>query len=169
MEVENGKPDIGEVFEEHGPRLLRVARRILRNDEDAADAVQEAMLLLIKSPYMLANLQAVGAWVYTVVRRRCVDIIRKARRRERAEEEATPAESVLHESPTMAAEKREVVEQTARAVKNLPSEIRFAFVENALHGKTFQRISEESGIPMGTLMARKQKAVAVLREVLSEI
>ena len=167
MEAQDRRPDVGEVFEEHGPRMLNVAQRILRNEEDAADAVQEAMLALMKTPYVLTNLQAVGAWLYTLVRRRCVDIVRGDRRRARAEEETTRADLVADRLPDEVVGQRELVERAARAVKNLPADLRFAFVEHAVHDKTFKVVSEESGIPMGTLMARKKKAVEILRDQLA--
>ena len=46
--------------------------------------------------------------------------------------------------------------------------LRFAFVENGLNKRTFNEISEKTGIPMGTLMARKAKAVQIVREKLEQ-
>ena len=57
----------------------------------------------------------------------------------------------------------EVAEAVAKAVKRLPGPLRQAFVMNALEMKTFKEISQLTGIPMGTLMARKKKAVSQIR------
>ena len=58
----------------------------------------------------------------------------------------------------------EVAALVARAVAALPEAQREAFRGNALEGKTFREMSAESGVPMGTLMARKKKAVDSIRE-----
>ena len=61
---------------------------------------------------------------------------------------------------------RSSVSAVADAVKHLEAPLRFAFVENELEGKTFKEIAAESGIPMGTLMARKQRAIEAIRSEL---
>jgi len=48
-------------------------------------------------------------------------------------------------------------------VDSLPADLRWVVVKNELEEMTFREISEESGVPMGTLMARKAKAIELLR------
>ena len=154
---------VAEIFAEHGREMLGRARRLLRSDADAEDAVQEVMLSLVRAPHVLAALERVGGWLLALVHRRCVDLVRGDRRREEKEAGAGIENLVPGADPAELAEREELCRAVARAVDALPEELRWAFVRNGLQEKTFREMSEESGVPMGTLMARKAKAVELLR------
>ena len=59
------------------PRLLRTARALLRNADDAQDAAQDAALAVLGKLHQLKNPEAFGAWSNTVVRRICADYLRQ--------------------------------------------------------------------------------------------
>jgi RNA polymerase sigma factor (sigma-70 family) len=68
---------LGEVFEQHRPRLLAVAHRMLGSRSEAEDAVQETWLRLSRSsPAAIENL---GGWLTTVVARICLNMLRSRR------------------------------------------------------------------------------------------
>ena len=69
-----------ERFEEHRPRLLSVAYRMLGSLTDAEDALQEAWVRSTRADGSTIN--NVGGWLTTVVGRVCIDLLRsrKARR-----------------------------------------------------------------------------------------
>ena len=158
---------IASIFTEHGQELVRLARRVVRSEVDAEDAVQEAMLAVLRAPHLLAVVDRVGAWLYTLVRRRCVDLIRQQqRRRDHELDEALADLFAGQQDPSRLMEQEEFCRAVARAVDDLPPERRHAFVEHALEGRTFHEISDESGVPMGTLMARKKMAVDSIRQQL---
>ena len=156
--------DVAELYSAHGGTLVRAARGMLRSDVDAEDAVQDAMLSLLRAPHLLSVIEEAGAWLYTVVRRRCVDLLRRERVR-RSDERESALRDLFDETPDARErlERQELVAAVADALKRLDEPLRFAFVENALEGKTFKELSAESGLPMGTLMARKQRAVDAIR------
>jgi RNA polymerase sigma factor (sigma-70 family) len=159
--------DLAELFGDYGGALVRAARKLVRSDADAEDAVQDAMVAILRAPHLPAIIENTGGWLYTLVRRRCVDLLRKGSTR-RSEEREAAFETLFAEEPDASTqwEQHELVARVAEAVKRLDEPLRFAFVENALEGKTFKEISKESGVPMGTLMARKQRAVAEIRAAL---
>jgi RNA polymerase sigma factor (sigma-70 family) len=151
------------ILAEHGREMLRRARRALGSDADADDAVQEVMLSLVRAPHVLGAVERIGAWLLALVHRRCVDLVRVDRRREGKETAGGAGGSPLGADPAELAEQEELARAVARAVDALPEELRRAFVGNALEEKTFREMSAESGVPMGTLMARKARAVDLLR------
>jgi RNA polymerase sigma-70 factor (ECF subfamily) len=51
----------------HGPRTLAVARRFLRNEHDAQDAVQEAFLAAFKSLHQFEGGSRVSTWLHRIV------------------------------------------------------------------------------------------------------
>jgi RNA polymerase sigma factor (sigma-70 family) len=159
--AEVGAQAIEELFSERYGDMLARARAVLSSDEDARDAVQDAVLSVLGGPSVLASIENVGSWLMTLVYRRCVDIIRRESRRRTREEGL--ADLVDGIGPVEEARGDELAAAVARAVEALPPEQRSAFVENALEGRTFREISDATGIPMGTLMARKKKAVDAIR------
>lgn len=52
---------------EHGPRLLRLARRILLNEEDARDALQDAMVAVHRSIGTFESSSALSTWLHRIV------------------------------------------------------------------------------------------------------
>lgn len=159
-------PTIDEVFNGYYPSMVRRARRVLRSDIDAEDAAQEVLLHLVKAPHVLSGVERLGGWLYTLVYRRCVDIIRGGVRRRDKETQAGAEELFAGHDPEEMMEREEVCAAVARAVDDLDPPLRFAFVGNVLDGETFRQMSKQSGIPMGTLMARKKKAVDQIRRQL---
>jgi len=148
--------------------LLRTARRVLRDEAEAEDIVQDVILSVISAPNLLEGVENLTGWLATLVYRRSIDAIRKfGRSRAFFESEM---DLVASEDPdhVEVMEEREIHQAIAAAVEMLSPELRYAFEGNALDGKTFRRLSEESGIPMGTLMARKKQAVQNIKDELTK-
>jgi len=167
--AEFDEQDLAGRFGERGGVLVRAARRLLGSEADAEDAVQDAMVALLAAPQLLSVIENAGGWLYTLVRRRCADLLRRESVR-RSEERESALEELLDDALDAGEqlERQELVEAVAAAVKRLEEPLRFAFVENALEGRTFKEISAQSGIPMGTLMARKKRAVEAIRNELHQ-
>ncbi len=55
------------VLRRYGSRMLATARRLLRNDEDARDAVQEAMLSAFRAVGQFAGDAQIGTWLHRIV------------------------------------------------------------------------------------------------------
>jgi RNA polymerase sigma factor (sigma-70 family) len=159
--------NLADLVGENGAAMVRTARSLLHSEADAEDVVQDALLTVLSAPNVLAVVENVGGWLYTVVRRRCVDLLRRESTRRSAERENALRE-LLDDASEVGTdlEQEELVAGLADALRRLDEPLRFAFVENALEGRTFREISAASGIPMGTLMARKQRAVEAIRDEL---
>ena len=124
------------------------------------------MLAILEAPHLLGSIESLGGWIYTVVKRRCVDLIRReSRLRDKASElgleplfPEADAEHLLEEAEFWGA--------TVEAIEALPEELRAVVISNAIHGHTFKEISEQWHVPMGTLMARKKKGLDTIRRSL---
>ncbi|HYC55072.1 MAG TPA: sigma-70 family RNA polymerase sigma factor [Thermoanaerobaculia bacterium] len=55
------------LLREHGPRLLRLARRFLANEEDARDALQDAMVAVYRSVAEFKSGAALSTWLHRIV------------------------------------------------------------------------------------------------------
>jgi len=156
---------IAELFREHARGLLGRARRVLGSRGDAEDAVQDVMVALLESPNVLESVDRIAGWLYTLVRRRAIDILRSESRRRRREG-GDLVEELLDRATDQATalESEELASALADAIRELPEPLRDAFTANAIDGITFRELSDRTGVPMGTLMARKKRAADRIRD-----
>jgi RNA polymerase sigma-70 factor (ECF subfamily) len=80
--VQNTSRDlvIDELYQAHRAAVLRVCSRILRNADDAADATQEVFLIALESLDPAAKKGTARAWLLTVARNHCLDLLRRRKR-----------------------------------------------------------------------------------------
>jgi len=69
---------------EHGGRLLSVARRYLKSEEDARDAVQEGFVAAFRAIGRFEGGSSLSTWLHRIVINACLMKLRSARRRPEA-------------------------------------------------------------------------------------
>ena len=127
-------------------------------------------------------IEHVAAWLKRVARNRIIDRFRKASQRvsEPASIPTMPTlEPASEPSGRMARARRrwsggrlrarDVPDQLAAALDELPAEQREVFVAHELDGRSFKELSAETGVGINTLLGRKHAAVRHLRERLQHI
>ena len=62
-----------------------------------------------------------------------------------------------------------VMNEIMSAIDELPEKQKYVFINNVVEEKTFRELSEETGEPINTLIARKRYAIRFLQSRLSEI
>ena len=76
-----GDPDVVEAFvRTETPRLLKLARRILRDEEAARDAVQDAFLQAFRSLAGFRGASSVSTWLYRIAMNAALTKLRARRR-----------------------------------------------------------------------------------------
>ena len=73
------------------------------------------------------------------------------------------------DSPVVNFEQTELRARLFEAIESLKPDQRAVVVANMLMGRTFEELSSEWQTPIGTLMARKHRAIRALREKLSDL
>lgn len=71
---------IDELYHANYGAVLRVCSRILRNPDDAADAAQQVFLIALESLDLTARRSGARAWLLTVARNHCLDLLRRKKR-----------------------------------------------------------------------------------------
>jgi RNA polymerase sigma-70 factor (ECF subfamily) len=71
---------IDDLYQANRAAVLRVCSSILRNADDAADATQEVFLIALESLDPNAKSGAARAWLLTVARNHCLDLLRRRKR-----------------------------------------------------------------------------------------
>jgi RNA polymerase sigma-70 factor, ECF subfamily len=151
----------------HLDAAYTLARHLLRNEQDAEDAVQEAFLRAIRhfDGYRGGDMRA---WVLTIVRRSCYTWLR----RHRGERENTEFDETIHHAPAAAEDPESQAlhgalrEALAQAIAELPVEFREIVVLRDVQGLSYAEIAEVVGIPIGTVMSRLSRARQRLQRAL---
>jgi RNA polymerase sigma-70 factor (ECF subfamily) len=140
-----------------------LARWLLRNDHDADDVMQEAVLRAFRFFDGFSGADA-RTWLLAVVRNCAYTFLQQNRARELGteldEEQHGIAEASGRAPPTpeVVLLRRTEVRLLDEAVEALPVEFREVFVLRELEGLSYKEIAELARIPMGTVMSRLSRA-----------
>lgn len=172
--------EIAETVAREQGRLRNFIRKWVVDEADAEDVLQDVFYELVEAQSMVTPLRQAGAWMYRVARNRITDLFR--RRRSEAlrqspfdrplDDEAQALEEWLPSGdagPEAAYARRVLLEELDAALEELPEEQRAVFIAHELEGRSFKELSEQSGIPLNTLLSRKHYAVLHLRQRLKAI
>jgi RNA polymerase sigma-70 factor (ECF subfamily) len=149
-----------ELFYRHHRQLHRLARISSRTPEDAADALQDAMLSAHRSAPRFRHDASVSSWLYRIVVNACLDRLR----RNKSHLTTALEEDTCHVGdPTPRVDTAIVVE---RALLRLPVEQRAAVVAVDMQGYSVAETARMLGIAEGTVKSRCSRARAKLAEAL---
>jgi RNA polymerase sigma-70 factor (ECF subfamily) len=145
----------------HGPLVLGVCRRLLRNEEDAAEAFQAVFLVLAQKARSIRSHDALAAWLYGVAYRTSL----KARARLHRQQ---TRETVMANVPDRHAEMHiatdDMVAILDEELNALPDKYRIPVVLCELQGQPRSVAARALKIPEGTLSSRLATARRMLRE-----
>lgn len=149
-----------ELFYRHHRQLYRLAVLTSRDPEDAADALQDALLAAHRAARTFRNDSAVSSWLYRIVVNACLDRLR--RNKSHAYDEL---DDQLYRvgDPTGRVDTAIVVE---RALMRLSVEQRAAVVAVDMHGYSVAETARLLGIAEGTVKSRCSRARSKLAESL---
>jgi len=163
----DGDPDaFGELVNRHRDRLWAVALRTLGQPEDAADALQDALLSAYRGAAGFRGGSAVTTWMHRIVVNACLDLARRRAVR--------PTEPLLVD-PSSERPGRDTVadRETSLAVlaalRTLPPEQAAAVVLVDIEGYPVNEVAEMLQIPSGTVKSRCARARARLAEQLCDL
>ncbi len=144
------------------PRLMRTAYRLLRDEEQAHSAVQEAWAGICKGWRGLRNPSRFPAWAYTILHRKCADQI--GRNQKRRSLHAVDIEAVdISVAPR--GEDKVTLDQ---AFDRLSDEHRTAALLYFGEGLTLKEIAEVTGAAVGTAKSRLFHARRQLMSALND-
>ncbi len=145
----------------HGPMVLGVCRRVIRDEHMAEDAFQATFLALALKASTIRSRDSLGSWLHGVAAR----ISRRAREMSRRPTMQRARQASLTSSPSAesdfeAIELRSVLDEELR---RLPHPYRVAVVLCYLQGKTQEDAARELGWTKGTVSGRLARAKDMLR------
>jgi len=142
-----------------GDRLFRVAKLILRDVDQAEDAVQDALVRAWRELPRLRDPDRFDAWIRRMVVNACYDTARKQRRR--VEVHVLPPAGESDRSNDLI-----VRERLEGAFRRLPVDQRAVLVLHHYIGLSLLEVAEAAGVPVGTAKSRLHYATRSMRAAL---
>ena len=154
-----------QLIQEWQGRIYDFAARRLRNEADAADVTQDALLALLRDRHQLRSSDKLRPWVYRLTLNAVMNH-RRGRQRQQSRLEKVARERV-GESAADLVTRRQGNSFLKSKVESLPEDLRELVVLRYFHNLTQVEISELLGLPRGTVRSRLDRALSSLRESMS--
>lgn len=149
----------------HGPMVLGVCRRVLRDAHDAEDAFQATFLVLARKGDSVRPREAVGHWLYGVAYRTALRA-RGANTRRKVQERL-----VRHMAAPQAVEEKtwnDLRPLLDRELDRLPEKYRSPIILCDLEGRSRKEAARQLGLPEGTVSSRLARGRHMLRRRLAD-
>lgn len=164
MAMSETTQELETVVRTHGRLVFRVAYSVLRNREDAEDAVQETYIRLMRQD--LRKIDDPRLWLARVAWRIAIDRTRKHPTL------SLDADDQYHEVADVAPRadqtvlEAEMQAQLEKMIEALPKALREAVRLSTVDGMTSADVAQVLGIPEGTVRTRMSRARQMLRDKL---
>ncbi len=172
----------GEAFDEmtrrYAGRMLAVARRMLRSDEDARDAVQEAFVSAFKSRDRFEGHAKVSTWLHRIVVNAALMRLRTRKRKpEQSIDDLLPnfdetghfaAEVAPPDLPSDALERRELRAIVRRCIDRLPDSYRAVVLLRDIEELDADETAAVLGITTSAVKSRLHRARQALQTLLAQ-
>jgi RNA polymerase sigma-70 factor, ECF subfamily len=148
-----------EIFRRHRDQLWAVALRTTGDPEDAADAVQEALISAMRHAASFRGDAKVSTWLHRIVVNACLDRLRR-----RAAHPTSPLPDDDH-APSIARDDyddRDTAADVHAALATLPAEQRAAIVLVDIEGYPVDEVAAMLEVPSGTIKSRCARGRAKL-------
>jgi RNA polymerase sigma-70 factor (ECF subfamily) len=149
-----------------------VALRTLGDREEAADAVQDALVSAYRAAHTFRGQSAVTTWLHRITVNACLDRARKAASRKTSPVDDTERlEQLLepHESASAPAERNDLHRQLLEALGTLPVDQRAALVLVDMQGYPVAEAARMLDVPTGTVKSRCARGRARLLPLLTHL
>jgi RNA polymerase sigma-70 factor, ECF subfamily len=149
----------------HRPAVERLARRVLRDPEDADDATQEALAKVCVRLKQFNGSAQFSTWLHRLVVNTCLDA---AERRKARTHEPLGEHLQAVDDPARDARISELRRELCTALADVsPQQAQIVLLKDAL-GYSFEEIAEAAGMPVGTAKCHAHRGRARLSERLED-
>jgi RNA polymerase sigma factor (sigma-70 family) len=152
----------------HLDAAYNLARWLTRDENEAADAVQDACLRALR---FIGGFRGGDgrSWLLAIVRNTCYSRLKRSAGRANETEFDDEIHSPGNETanPEVLLDRGRDTEMLRHALEELPEEFREVIVMRELEGMGYKEIAEVAGVPIGTVMSRLARARQRLQRLLT--
>lgn len=152
-------------FQTHFEGLYRYAYTILKNNDDAKDAVQAVFVNLWQKRATIDEQQSVQSYLYTSVYNYCLNV----KRNEKVRQAYLQNNQATHQLFNDELVSRENINRITEALESLPPQCKLIFMKSRFEKKKYAEIAQEMNLSVKTIEVQVSKALKILREKLSEV
>ncbi|MDL2237576.1 sigma-70 family RNA polymerase sigma factor [Christensenellaceae bacterium OttesenSCG-928-K19] len=154
-----------ELISAYEKKIYNIAYKFMRNDHDAQDAAQDAIIKMYGNLKKFSFQSAFSTWMYRVTANTCLDILRK----KKANAQIDDFENVITSrdgNPDKEALNNELGAGIKSCIRMLPEKYIPIIVLKDVEGMKYEEIAEIMKISVGTVKSRISRAREKLRELL---
>jgi RNA polymerase sigma-70 factor (ECF subfamily) len=150
-----------ELVRRHQDRLYTLAYRVLWNEQDATDCVQDALFSAWRAINRFRGDAKVSTWLHQIVVRKAYDL--SASRKRHPTAELDPEAVVSAARPAGEDERIDLL----NAIRMLDADFRVVVVACDVMGMSLLEAAEALGIPEGTVKSRRSRGLARIQSTLA--
>lgn len=162
-----------ELYDRTSGLVYSVAHRILGQTAEAEDVTQEIYLAIWNNAGAFnPELSKPTTWIVTLTRNKCIDRLRRLRRRSRVIDESLAFDedgAATDEAGHAAGDNDTLRSQLRSALQAMPGQERRLLDLAFFGGLTQREIATELGLPLGTVKARIRRGLLRLRAPLQKL
>jgi len=158
---------IRSVFERYEGPLVRYAARLTGDVETARDVVQDTFLRLCRAERAKVE-DHVAAWLFTVCRRRCLDVAKKQSRIKTLDDGQAAACESREDDHTAAFQQRETAAEVLALLDTLSANQQEVVRLKFQNGLSYREISRITGLSVSNVGFQIHAAVKKIRQLVSQ-
>ena len=154
---------VSQLYRQHRTRALAIARRIVGDEDDAEDVVQDVFSRLARKPLGFNGRSAWTTWLHRVMVNSSINWLRARKRREKLVQ--APAEPPTQEAQAVGAEMQRHFGEALQEVSDLQRQVLWL---REVRGFSYPEIAQVLRIPEGTVKSSLHRGRVRALEVLEE-
>jgi len=179
MSKQYQKERIADFFRIEHQRLVNYVRRWIDDtaERDGEDIVQDVALNIFDRADLTIPIEYLSAYVYRALRNRTIDFLRRRKRpvisldMDNNENPQSSLSDLIFDrryEAEKALEKKQLQARIYKAINSLNEQQKAIVIETEFEERTFQELAHEWNTPIGTLLARKSRALKKIRKALEK-
>lgn len=153
------------VYEFYSHKLFSFVFKILKDEAESADIVQEVFVKIWESRYKLDDYRLLNSYIFTIAYNSSIDLIRKRISNTKYLEHLKNS-AIINATPNVISqiEFDELNSQAEKLIANLPERQKQVYLLHREEGLTYPEIAEKLKISKNTVENHMVKALKYLRE-----
>lgn len=175
MSAAKHRRKISDFFRDEYAQLVNYTRRLIdwSSDRDAEDVVQDVLVSLIDLADLTRPVENLSAYIYRSVKNRITDIFRRKKDVVSLDEtDGFQLKDVIQDAGidvSKILERDQEINRLYKLIDGLDPKEKALIIANEFEGITYRQLGEELQEPIGTLLARKSRALKKIRKGFADL